>query len=183
MVRRSSDAKVHCTLTRLAWMCRSASARERVRALRLIRDQAEGRRCEGYFDLAKRLLRDPVSDIRWQAFIVLGDYLPTRHREIWRIILRYGISPNRDVQTAVGTILLEHLLEQHFDTYFPLLARAMRAEPNLARTAAVCWRFGVPRRRWQKLERLVQGAMVSSGSSAGVLGSSGGSSGDTIFNS
>jgi len=39
-------------------------------------------------------------------------------------------------------LLLEHLLEYHFDLIFPRVEAAARSNPWFAKTTTQCWKFG-----------------------------------------
>jgi hypothetical protein len=96
------------TLTRLA---RSRNARERLLALLLM--QEENWRQRGtHFELARSMIGDVDNDCRWQALIVIGDYLESRTDDVWRVIDQYAEdADDDDMQTALFCILLEHLWE------------------------------------------------------------------------
>ncbi|HLJ97530.1 MAG TPA: hypothetical protein VKU02_30500 [Gemmataceae bacterium] len=58
------------------------------------------------------------SDPRWQAIIAVGEFIESEPEEVWQFIRRWGGHPQEDLRSAVATVLLEHLLEQHFAGYF-----------------------------------------------------------------
>jgi hypothetical protein len=63
------------------------------------------------------------------------------------------------MRIAVATVLLEHLLEHHFDAYFPRLKDLIEAgSVMLADTLARCWAFGQAESRWAEVEALVEQA-------------------------
>jgi len=100
--------------------------------------------------------RDP----RWQAIIDVSEYIEGYPNEIWRFTRKWGAHPNADLRAAVGTCLLEHLLEHHFELIFPLVAVACRRSRRFADTFTRCGEFGqtnTPRneKRFRALKREV----------------------------
>ena len=61
--------------------------------------------------------------MRWQAAIALGEFCQTDPEAIWPLTVKWGSSNDADVRAAVGTCVLEHILEYHFSTYFPKVTR------------------------------------------------------------
>jgi uncharacterized protein (DUF433 family) len=59
------------------------------------------------------------NDPRWQAMLKVGDFIESEPEAIWPFVLKWGSLPNEeDLSAAVATILLEHLLRDHFDLIF-----------------------------------------------------------------
>ncbi len=81
-------------------------------------------------------------DPRWQAIIKVEDFVEDEPDAIWSFILRWGVSDDDDLRTAIGVLLLEHLLEHHFARFFPLVERAARKNPKFADTFLRCWKLG-----------------------------------------
>lgn len=89
-------------------------------------------------------LRSMVEKERWTAAEAAGDLLASRPQAVWNLIVTHGISPIEDVRDAVATCMLEHLLEEHFDEYFPLLEHEIRSgKLLLGDTLRRCWKLGV----------------------------------------
>jgi len=82
------------------------------------------------------------SDPRWQAIIVVGEFIESSPDDVWKFTLRWGNSSEEDLRDAIATILLEHLLEHHFERIFPLVEAAAEADPLFADTFLRCWKFG-----------------------------------------
>src|SRR5436190_5294957 len=59
--------------------------------------------------------RDP----RWQAIIFVGEFIESQPEHVWEFAQRWGKHAQRDLRAAIATCLLEHLLEYHFDAFFP----------------------------------------------------------------
>lgn len=66
-----------------------------------------------YFDLARSLIDDCHNTCRWQAMIVIGEYIETDPARVWPIVEHYGQSDDEDMRAAVATVLLEHALGYH----------------------------------------------------------------------
>jgi len=107
----------------LRQMCSDPSERDRLLALFVMRRQtAEQRLDVDYLELAKSLIEDENNDCRWQALIVIGEFIPADPEAVWRVVARYGVSDDPDMRMAVATVLLEHLIE-----LFPATFRRWRS--------------------------------------------------------
>jgi len=85
---------------------------------------------------------DGDEDPRWQAMIALAEFLADDPAPICAFVLRWGSYPDRDLQSAVASCLLEHLLELHFAQFFPHVEAQVRRNAVFADTFARCWKFG-----------------------------------------
>ena len=83
-----------------------------------------------------------AQDPRWQAIIKVANFIPDNPAEVWAFIAMWGRHPDRDLKAAIATCALEHLLEQHFQAYFPKAAALARADREFARTVCMCWASG-----------------------------------------
>jgi hypothetical protein len=83
-----------------------------------------------------------VRDPRWQAIIVIADFIQKEPDAIWSFILRWGSNADEDLRTAIATCLLEHLLEHYFSRFFPQVEEAVRGNALLADTFSKCWKIG-----------------------------------------
>lgn len=94
---------------------------------------------------------------RWAAAQAAGELIAQTPWDVWRLVLRHGISKNEDTRAAVATCMLEHLLEDHFDTFFPLLETQIRnGNYLLGDTLRRCWKLGIAElpdnaERWDRL--------------------------------
>ena len=86
-------------------------------------------------------LEDEI-DPRWQAIIAVGNFIETNPEEVWRFAHQWGQHADEDLRTAIGTCLLEHLLEHHFDLLFPRLEVAVKSSPEFADAFSRSWKFG-----------------------------------------
>jgi hypothetical protein len=138
---RESDAD-------LSRMASSLLPAERLQSLRLMRGRiAAGRPATDFLEPAKTLIGDSDNDIRWQAIIVVGESVPSDPQAVWEIVQQYAASPDEDIRDAVATVLLEHLLDADFETYFPRVRERIQSgaapESDLfANTLARCWFSG-----------------------------------------
>lgn len=76
---------------------------------------------------------------------------------MWEIISAEGGSHDSDMRNGVATVLLEELLDAHFDVYFPKVReRVLSGDARFADTATGCWLSDDVHRK--KLEGLVRNA-------------------------
>ena len=85
---------------------------------------------------------DGEEDPRWQAMIAIADFLADEPEPICGFILRWGSHPDADLQSAVASCLLEHLLELHFTQFFPEVEAQVHRNAVFADTFSRCWKFG-----------------------------------------
>jgi hypothetical protein len=100
-----------------------------------------GRRRE-YLELAEPLTRDRDSHCRWQATIIVGEFIKSTPARVWEVARQLATSRNADVRMAAATLLLEHLLEHHPAKMLPLFRAEVLRSALFARTVASCWNFG-----------------------------------------
>jgi len=81
-------------------------------------------------------------DPRWQAIIKVGEFVETHPDRVWEFSLRWGASRCADLRSAIATLLLEHLLEHHFEMIFPRVLKASRRNRLFADTFCLCSKFG-----------------------------------------
>lgn len=80
---------------------------------------------------------------RWSAAAELSEFVVEYPDLLWPLVVRQGSSEHEDLRMAIATCVLEHILEHHFDEYFPKLESAIRSgNAALKRTLARCWKFG-----------------------------------------
>lgn len=97
---------------------------------------------ESIKSLQQRLQSDNESD-RWAAAAELGEYVIDHPDDIWPIVLRLASSEIEDVRQAVATNVLEHLLEHHFEKFFPLIESEIKGgNQHLRDSLKLCWKFG-----------------------------------------
>ena len=85
---------------------------------------------------------DDDIDPRWQAIIEVGEFITTNPEEIWTFVARWGKHQDEDLRMAISSILLEHLLEYHFELIFPLVQIAVKKDRLFAKTFSSCWKCG-----------------------------------------
>jgi hypothetical protein len=101
---------------------------------------------------------DGEEDPRWQVIIALADFVDDEPDLLWSFVEQWGQPTDEDLQAAIATCLLEHLLESHFDLLFPRVEHLVRSNGCFARTAGMCWKFGEAEHpenaaRWKELLR------------------------------
>jgi hypothetical protein len=82
------------------------------------------------------------TDPRWQAIIAVQDYIKSEPEAVWTFIHRWGGHSQEDLRDAVASCLLEHLLEVHFEAYFPQVERLALSDSLFGDTFLRCWQFG-----------------------------------------
>jgi hypothetical protein len=82
------------------------------------------------------------SDPRWQAIIAVGEFIECEPEPVWEFIGAWGNHPQKDLRNAIACVLLEHLLEHHFATYFPRVEALAKQDPLFGDCFARCWAFG-----------------------------------------
>jgi len=93
----------------------------------------------------------------WEAAEALGEYAELNPDAIWPLVVKHGSSVNDEVRSAIATCVLEHILQYHFDRYFPLVENIIRSGNQwFAKTFQICWKFGFAERpanakRWDEL--------------------------------
>jgi hypothetical protein len=129
------------TLEQIERSAEDADPRQRLLALALMRRQIErGDDPQIYLSTATRLVSDIDNDCRWQALIVVGELIAANPCAVWEVIRQHAYSDDEDMRTGVATVLLEHLLEEHFDDFFPRIREeALRRSANFLETLGMCW--------------------------------------------
>ena len=141
---RASRARRWATVADLRGQLNSRRPQQRLFALALMRRQAIQRHpLQSYRRLALPLVDDPNNNCRWQALIILGEFVASDPEKVWPIVRKYGDHRDPDMRTGVATILLEHLLERHFASYWPRVKRMVRRSPSrFADTLSRAWLLG-----------------------------------------
>jgi hypothetical protein len=85
---------------------------------------------------------DGTKDPRWQAIIRVGDFVEHEPEAIWPFVQKWGSHEDEDVQAAIATCLLEHLLEYHFDLLFPRVEIVAKSNSCFAKTTVQCYKLG-----------------------------------------
>src|SRR5215471_4393606 len=82
------------------------------------------------------------SDPRWQAVIAVAEFIESDPEAVWTFARRWGSHDDEDLQAAIGTCVLEHLLEHHFDTYISKMEHAVLTDRLFTKAARMCRKFG-----------------------------------------
>ena len=141
----------------LRQMCRSDDPDTRILGLVLMRLRIySAELLTDYFDIARQLVEDQNNTCRWQSIIVIGEFIESDPESVWEVASHYGVSDDEEMRTAVATVLLEHLLEYYFDTYFPRVRSLVQGgSSNLADTLSRCYPFGDAKSRWDEVKAVL----------------------------
>jgi hypothetical protein len=75
---------------------------------------------------------------------------------VWTIVQRYGDHHDPDMRTGVATVLLEHLLEARFASYWPRVKRMVRQSPvRFGDTLRQAWILGKARSHAREVTRVL----------------------------
>ena len=87
---------------------------------------------------------------------MVGESIEENPEGVWQVICEFGVTEDEDMRIAVATVLLEHLLEYHFTTYFPRLEEKIKGGSSLlADTLRRCWAFGRAEAHWNEVRALL----------------------------
>lgn len=102
--------------------------------------------------------REGENDPRWQAILRIGDFVEAQPESVWAFARRWAKHPNPDLRAAIATLLLEHLLEYHFDLIFPSVENEVLASKRSKDTLKRCWKLGQASkpRNAAKIDRLLR---------------------------
>jgi hypothetical protein len=122
-----------------------------------MRAQLQRRCVKEYFEIASGLIGDQSEHCRWQATIVVGEFIPVFPDRVWDIIVEWCPTKDADLKDALATVLLEHLLAFEFDVYFArVVARARRGDKAIIDLLSRCWPFGRAEKNWNRVRRLLR---------------------------
>jgi len=138
---------------------RSTARDTRLIALIRIRRQIENDRLlASYFTLARPLTMDRDSTCRWQATIILGEFIDRAPTRVWRVAKQLAKSKIADIRMASATVLMEHLFEKHPVRMAPLfLAELKLGNRHFAKAVASCWTFGTARTK-RRIQQVIDEA-------------------------
>lgn len=110
-----------------------------------------------YFEMAHTMMRDPDNTCRWQALIVIGHFLEDNPDAVWQVVREFGGSGDEDMRAGVACVLLEALLEAHFEDYFPKVRKWILLGPvTVAETLDMCWFDGCQGNRYKRVQNLLR---------------------------
>jgi hypothetical protein len=97
-------------------------------------------------------------DPRWQAILVIEDFVREEPEAVWSFVERWGRHPSQDLRQAIATCLLERLLAHHFDILFPRVEQLAKENRLFAETVGMCWLLGQAEREENagRMKRLVE---------------------------
>ena len=116
---RAERQRRRFSVDELSALAASKESGDRLFALALMWKQIKkGDDPSGYYDLARSLVGDADNNCRWQALVVIGELIESRPQDVWDVVAKHGDSKDADMRTAIACVLLEHLLDFDFETYF-----------------------------------------------------------------
>lgn len=139
-LHRKANYHDYCSLAKLRRMAISRDADSRLLAILVMQNQIYRRRLlKGYLDLAASLIPDADNTCRWQAMIVVGEYVKSQPERVWQIVEAYGAHRSADMRAAVATVLLEHLIDENPSCYRPRAETLAARSRVFSETLRTCW--------------------------------------------
>lgn len=128
----------------------------RLAATQLMRMQLRARTVVSYLDLARSMIRDRSNGVRWQSIVVVGEFIPTRPERVFDVVVAFA-GTDRDMNIALGTVLLEHLLEEQCIHFCDRIERLIRngRHAALLDVLGCCWRFYESDAEWSHVTNLL----------------------------
>jgi hypothetical protein len=131
------------SVSELTSLSKSNDARERLFALAIMRRQIKYCDSAVHFGMARPLIRDSDNNCRWQALVLISEFLESDPAKVWSIVREFGNSEDEDMRMGVATLLLEHLLEIDFKTYFTKVRDEIKSgKRRFINTLELCSCFG-----------------------------------------
>jgi len=81
-------------------------------------------------------------DSRWQAIMLVEDFVETEPEAILPFVLKWGCHEQEDLRDAIAVLLVEHLLEFHFESIFPHIETASLENALFGDTFLRAWKLG-----------------------------------------
>jgi hypothetical protein len=79
------------------------------------------------FELLEAMANDAQQDVRSQALMLFERRFAERPATAWPVVVRLIHSPDPELAELVPPFILEHILEKHFDRYYPRVRDAVEA--------------------------------------------------------
>jgi hypothetical protein len=102
--------------------------------------------------------RDGDFDPRWDAIENLARFVDSEPDAVWAFAAKWGCHRSVDLRAAIGVILIEDLVQAHFDLVFPRLVAKVRENERFAGAAATIYNSGLDPGRAARLGRLLDEA-------------------------
>ena len=144
----------------LLWsLAKSSSVDDRRECLERLRSYVDSApllmEADEVFDIARHLVSDVDSTCRWQSLIVIGDYIRGSPSKVWDVVCEHSHQADDDMLNALATLLLEHLLEHHFEATYARIEEGVGFDRSAMRSMLKrCWRFGQGDEQWERLNQL-----------------------------
>ena len=149
------------SLEGLTELAASADTRERRLALALMQREIYERDVPAFhfFPLARRLVGDPDNICRWQALFVVSECDDTHLAAVLEVCAEHADSADADMRAGIACVVLEHVLDRHFDEALPWLREQARgASANFEETIRLCSYAGHDGERGRRVEQVLRNA-------------------------
>ena len=80
-------------------------------------------------------------DARWQAIILVSEFIESEPEAVWQFAQRWGSTPDEDLRMAIATCIVEHLLDRYPERYQSRAERLARSDRWFADMLSHCWTF------------------------------------------
>jgi hypothetical protein len=145
------------SLGTLVRMSESKDSGIRLKAIKTMQSQVRNGRPKRYLSLAGRLVKDRHETCRWQAAILIGQFIPFAPDDVWEIVRGCSSASNEDLRAALSTVVLEHLLGFDFDRTFARVREELRqGNRGILDIASTCWDFTGSKVKWSRFKKLLQ---------------------------
>src|SRR4051812_46317495 len=67
----------------------------------------------------KAQLATGVEELNWKGIIAVGEFVQTEAESVWSFVATWGCHSSKNLRSGIATCILEHLLEYHFELFFP----------------------------------------------------------------
>ncbi len=107
-------------------------------------------------ELLNQLVDDPREDIHERALCYIGDYIEQWPHRVWPTVERL-VRSRRKILELVPSFLLEHLIEFHFDEYYPKVTSSIeQGEHVWLQMLDGCYRFGQTLEHTEEIDTLLR---------------------------
>ena len=155
--RIAADVADDVSVSTIEQMSRSSNTESRIAAAIVLQKRAEELGSVlPFLGTLQRLIEDPPS--RWQALIAIAESVESDPDAVWNVISRYGGSHDDDMQAGIACVLLEHLLDEHFEEYFPRVRERALEDTLFCQTLALC-RIEEAGRKQRRVKSLLRTAL------------------------
>jgi len=103
------------------------------------------------------LASDAREAIRGKALGDLSSLVDSWPHKLWPVAVRLAHNADAEVAELVPALILEHILESHFDLYYPHIRDAIETgDRRMVEMLDGCWRVGQARERQDEIDALLR---------------------------